>query len=132
MVQSSGYGKSKLITHLKETNENYTVVYWSFGRETTIPGLNVNLSVDVATFASQSRKVLEQAFIVAINRSLDEVDRETQQSETHTVSSQETDQLSNEHDFGRKLAKSVIFVAFLTLFQGCWRRWRSFLSMEPC
>ena len=32
VVQSSGCRKSKLITHLKETNENYTVVYWSFGR----------------------------------------------------------------------------------------------------
>jgi len=47
VIQSSGYGKSRLIEHIQKTHPDYLVVYWSFGDGQPFPHPNVDLMKDL-------------------------------------------------------------------------------------
>lgn len=48
VIQSSGYGKSRMITNLKLKNSpEYRILYWSFGSKETYPACNISLPTDV-------------------------------------------------------------------------------------
>jgi len=71
VIQSSGYGKSKLATRLMEGYNGYVAIYWSFANETACPPKNVNLVETL--FASEKRGVLQSAFVIAIQDAVLEV-----------------------------------------------------------
>jgi len=112
VIQSSGYGKSRLIEQIRKTHStDYLVVYWSFGEGRPFPLNNVYLSPD---FARNDRHMLENAFVRAIKKSLLDLDltarTETSplSTHTHTVALDTEDLVLDDHDF--KFQKKVIFV----------------------
>ena len=73
VIQSSGYGKSRLVTHLKDhPPENYQVVYWTFSSKKAYPSKNV--TIEESDFSKYPRIVLENALnqeiCVALNRAI--------------------------------------------------------------
>ena len=61
VIQSSGYGKSRLINRIMlDKPQNYNVIYWSFASESAYPRKNVAISDP--TFSTRKRETLEKAF----------------------------------------------------------------------
>ena len=67
VIQSSGYGKSRLVTALLKKSP-YRVIYWTFGSEVAYPSRNVAFNPNV--FKRRDRKVLEHAMKQAIEKSI--------------------------------------------------------------
>jgi len=63
VVQSSGYGKSRLISQVSK-HIDYDVIYWSFASEAAYPPKNI--TIDEASFKGRRREALEMAFETAI------------------------------------------------------------------
>ena len=83
VIQSSGYGKSRMIDNVKKTNSDYRVVYWSFGSEAAYPRKNVTIASD---FRSDLRSVLEAAFAIAIANAIQSSTLETKYARQPNVS----------------------------------------------
>jgi hypothetical protein len=67
VIQSSGYGKSRMIFNLKGTNSTYRVIYWSFRSKEACPVANVMVA---NTFNMLTRDDLKRALIAATMNSI--------------------------------------------------------------
>ena len=64
VIQSSGYGKSRMVIKLEETSNDYRIIYCTFGSDLAFPTSNVILNPSV--WKRRSRDDLESALNVAI------------------------------------------------------------------
>eukprot|EP00523_Entomoneis_sp_CCMP467_P020426 CAMPEP_0168852802 /NCGR_PEP_ID=MMETSP0727-20121128/13174_1 /TAXON_ID=265536 /ORGANISM="Amphiprora sp., Strain CCMP467" /LENGTH=822 /DNA_ID=CAMNT_0008906955 /DNA_START=124 /DNA_END=2592 /DNA_ORIENTATION=+ len=106
VIQSSGYGKSRLINQISAgQDQGYEVIYWTFGSKQAYPRENVEI---VAAFNHQRREVLEKALHSAVSLAVTNVGTGKQADSYMTISLLPTDNKPQQPK--RPNQKRIIFV----------------------